>query len=144
MGCCQASWDAGGSSLRAGAKHPWARGGMQGGCFKLGATCQQAEEGTLIDSVSLLLAQLNEKGRMSHKAFSTSSLSLVLLGFSPTDAFPQQHSSRGDSHIWYRSPASPGSWIYKAGIAELRVLHSRGLFYLQLQKVGGFSPSMVC
>lgn len=64
MGCCQASWDAEESSLRAGAKPLWARGGMQGGCFGVGASCHQAKEGTLFDFVSLLLTQLNEKGWM--------------------------------------------------------------------------------
>lgn len=69
MGCCQASWDAEDSSIRAGAERLWARGGMQGGCFGAGATCHQAKEGTRFDPISLLLTQLNEKGWMSQQLF---------------------------------------------------------------------------
>lgn len=78
--------------------------GPEVGCREVGLNWEQlvskAKEGTLTDSISSLLAQLNEKGRMIQKVFSTSSLLFLLLGCSPTDSFPQQRSSRGDSHTW--------------------------------------------
>lgn len=41
-----------------------------------------------IDFVSLLLAQLNEKGWMIQWVFSTSRFSLIVFCFSLTDSFP--------------------------------------------------------
>lgn len=64
----------------------------------MGATCHQAKEGTLTDSVSLLLTQLNEKDDPT-ALFHLQPLTALVVLFA-YGLLPLTGSSRVDSHNW--------------------------------------------